>query len=46
MCKFESSQKDESGAEQADSSQASHKPIPCFIILKLTTVATIPNTVQ
>jgi len=33
MCKFESSQKDESGAKQADSSEAGHKATACFIIV-------------
>jgi len=33
MCKFESSQKDESGAKQADSSQAGHEATACFIIV-------------
>jgi len=33
MCKFELSLKDESGAEQADSSQAGNKSTACFVIV-------------
>jgi len=33
MCKFESLQKDESGAEQEDSSQAGDEATACFIIV-------------
>jgi len=32
MCKFESSQKDESWVEEADSSQAGHEATACFIV--------------
>jgi len=31
MCKFESSEKDESGSKQADPSQAGHEAKTCFI---------------